>query len=71
MHYCKVKEKHINYDRFNKVVIEHKTEAGAQRKGDYDGEDDDWDHLISYRNAMDMDINCREEANMWKKADWK
>ena len=52
-------------------MIESKTEAGAQRKGDYDGEDDDWDSLRSYRNVIDMDVYCREEAEMWKKADWK
>ena len=71
LHYCQIRRRHINFVRYNKVMIVSKTEAGAQRICDYDGEDDDWDSMISYRNVMDMDINCREEADMWKKADWK
>ena len=71
LHYCQVWRRHINYDRFNKVKIVSKPEAGAQRKGDYEGDTDCVDSLISYRNVMDIDDYCRKEAEMWKKADMR
>jgi hypothetical protein len=46
-------------------VIEHKTEASAQRKGDYDGDDDDWDSIKTYKSVMDMDFLYRKGSKVW------
>jgi hypothetical protein len=53
-HFCKKKGVYINYDRYNKIIIEADTLAGAQRSGDVDYEDEDVFQL-TYKNVMEMD----------------
>ena len=63
VHYSPVKKCHIN--RNNKVIIEAKTEAAAQRKGN---EDIYGDYKIKpVKKFMEMDVSHWNDSGKWHK----
>ena len=48
-----MKSVYINYDRYNKIIIEAATLASAQRTGDVDGDNEDCDFIEAYKNVME------------------
>jgi hypothetical protein len=70
-HFCKMKAVYINYDRYNKLIIEAATLAGAQRTGDVDGDSEDCDSITAYKNVMEMDLEYHRQCKIWKEEDEK